>query len=378
MNYKTIISFALTYAVGLAIAAEPGDISFTSVESVRQARDDLASRGIAAFMKDAWAQGVAAPGIHSKYWIDRFTRGKPELAALETAYRDFGREVARQVNLVAIDTFRHPDRLAEADRLVWMLNFAEWIGRAGKFDNYRIAARAEDAATIPLLRVIIDMDVSEKLIEGQLARFSTTQSSAPVRAEILYEESNGVLDVRKLASKAKGLEDGFLDEWRSKQRWAYWHFGRKLLQYSENIERMKSEKDKYAFFADDVPFGRYCSPDRWDLKHHLTVCIYHSEAYFIRPIKSVFKFRKIGGKFSKVAVPAGMRECDAYSSWYREKYEWMEQHGVNPSSVGAYFLSCILNTYADMETRELRENSERMECAKKGDRCGPIPLEEAK
>ena len=181
-----IVMLTLAFAFALsafAQAAEP--ISFATPERVDAATRLLHGKGLHSFMDEVWRQGVAAPGIHSKYWLDQFTRGKPELARLEKAYRDFGYEVAVQVEDMAFNIYEHQDKALEPKRLDWLLRFSKWLMKAGKFENFRIGMRVEDAATMPLHRIVFNLDIPVDEIDGYFARFTTTRESAVLRAGIL-------------------------------------------------------------------------------------------------------------------------------------------------------------------------------------------------
>ena len=216
-------------------------------------------------MDEVWEQGVAAPGIHSKFWLDQFTRGKPELARLERAYRDFGYEVALQVEDLAFEIYEKPDKALEPKRLDWLLRLSKWMMKPGKFENFRIGMRIEDAATMPLHRVIFNFDIPTDIIDSYFLRFTTARESATFRANILYEESDGVLDVRNLAKKVEDEEDdGFEAKWLALHRKAFKYFGDFSPEYTLDPELVRDEQIKYSFFTDDSDFlcSRYPSPSR--------------------------------------------------------------------------------------------------------------------
>ena len=145
----------LEFAFGCgAFAQIDPPISFATTESTERASCLLRDKGIRVFMNEIWLQGVAAPGIHSKYWLDQFTRDRPNMAQLEKAYRDFGYEVAVQIEKLAFEIYDNPDRGQEKERLDWMLRFSKWMMRPGRFENFRIGMRVEDAATMPLHRMV--------------------------------------------------------------------------------------------------------------------------------------------------------------------------------------------------------------------------------
>ena len=111
------ILFILALVPAVVSFAADNKISFATAEGTEACLARLKSKGLKDFMEAVWAQGVDAPGIHSKYWLDQFTKGKPELYKLEKAYRDFGYEVAVQLDAMAIEIHEKPDKALEKSRL---------------------------------------------------------------------------------------------------------------------------------------------------------------------------------------------------------------------------------------------------------------------
>lgn len=329
-------------------------INFSTVKSTERAMVMLRENGLHVFMDKAWNQGVAAPGIHSKYWLDQFTRGKPKLYAIEKAYRDFGHEVAVQIENLAFEIYEKPDKELEMARLDWLLRFSKWMLKPGRFENYRVGMRIEDAATIPLHRALFNLDVPVDSIELRIARFTTAMESARIRAKILYEESDGVLDVRELAEKAQeGQDDGFEERWIQSCRIAYRHFGNRILHYSTDQEILLDEDLTYSFFMDDNGElgGRNCIAVRWNDKCHKKVCVLRGQASHLMQLKEILLFRKDVGEFPDVPIPSGVDARDAYTNYYNEKYNQDRRlTQAYAGGVASYYLKFKANTYRDLST----------------------------
>ena len=73
------------------IDATEARIGFDTVAETDSARQALSQMGIAKFMEEVWKQGVVAPGIHSKYWVDQFAENDPGLKTTETAFHGVGK-----------------------------------------------------------------------------------------------------------------------------------------------------------------------------------------------------------------------------------------------------------------------------------------------
>jgi len=357
MNLKLFLSATLIAVLAEeTVASNPvsEQISFSTARGTELATAMLHEKGLHAFMNEAWKQGVAAPGIHSKYWLDQFTRGKPELYAIEKAYRDFGYEIAVQVEDLAFKIYEKPDKNLEYKRLDWWLRFSKWMLRAGRFENLRIGIRAEDAATMSLLRAIFNFDVPVDKIENCFARFTSTKESATLRANILFEESDGNLDVRNLAKKAKdGSDDGFEAKWIEGNKQAYRHFGGRLLNYSIDQEILLDEEVKYSFFADDDRElgGRDNIPERWDDKCHKEVCVFGGQASYLRELHKPLVFRREVGSFPEVPVPEGKDSVGVYENYYSAKYNSEPRMTtVEAKGVASFYVQFKNNTYMDYAT----------------------------
>lgn len=370
MNKVSVICLSVGIIIQTGIVCGEGTVSFETVKEVERTRNLLHGVGIVRFIKIVEKDCVSAPGIHSKYWVDRFTREDPELAALETAYRDFGLDYLKEVDKLALRIFRNPDKANEQVRAEMLLRIASWIGAPGKFENYRIAMRTEEAATIPLLRIIVDADIPVGEAESLISRFTTQQKSASVRAEILYEESNGIVDMRELAKRADAGGDLFDREWIGLHEKSYKHFGRRV-EYLKSADILRSEPDGYAFFTDDSFGAPYADSAYWDCKLHMMICVYRSQADALNALTEVLQFRKLAGSFPRVDVQPNQRERDAYENWYARKYEWiLRQHRVSARTAAAYYVMSMRNTFADPQTRDLLERRERLECARKNEQKG--------
>lgn len=335
--------------------ADTNRISFTTVKGVERATAMLHGEGLHAFMNEAWKQGVVAPGIHSKYWLDQFTRGKPKLYSIEKAYRDFGYEIAVQVEDLAFQIYEKPDKTLELERLGWLLRFSKWMLKPGKFENYRIGIRVEDAATMPLLRASFNLETPIGNVESMCAKFLSAKDSAAMRANILFEESAGVFDVRDLANNAQSdADDDFEKKWIEYYKLAYRHFGNRILDYSLDSEILHDAEIKYNFFMDDGNElgGVNCIPEKWDEKLHRNVCVRGNRSYMMDAISGILTFRKDIGYFPEVKYAAGTDGSDAYGHYYRKKFTMEQKLTTAPAvSVGWLFWQYKTNTFMDKQTR---------------------------
>lgn len=347
--YHVLTIFAFMH---FPVAHGSGQINFDSAKDVFTTEQHLKNIGLPSFMDQVWAKRIDAPGIHSRYWVDQFASKDEELETLEIAYRNFGRELAKQIDSIAVDIYTHPEPATESERLDWLLNFANWVRKPGKFENYRIASRVEEAATIPLLRMIVNLDVPSEDIEEAFKRFWSAQDSAAMRASIIYEESGGHLDLRNAAKNAGEDDDGFEDEWIKFHRKAFHHFNNKNLHYSRDKSALKDDPIEYTFPLDDYDSFHLDSLG-WELKLHKQVCVYRTEARNLRSLKEVFRFRKIVGMFPDVEIRHGESPRQSYETQYNTQFrQCWKQHKVYPGGAAYYYLAAKNNTFVDEQTRK--------------------------
>ena len=352
---KSILTAIIATIVGCCVEAADGEsISFATAEDTSAARRLLLQIGVVKFMDVAWSSNVDAPPVYSRYFVDTHMASN-EQRRIELSRRDFALALLKAVDEMAIEISSHPNRELEPSRLDWLLRFSEWMGKPAKFENFRIASRAEAAATIPLLRVVVDMDVPDNSIENFLSRFMTVRASAVKRAQILYEESNGQFDIRKHAKNFTGDFDGFEGKWFPFYKKAYQASGLLHRNPVEKRPSMPGTDTAQSFFLDDDPNGKLCDSECWDMKLHKAICIFRDQPSFLRPIVNVFEFRKLTGEFPEVHVAPGEDPYRAYKQYYNRMFRtcWRE-HGIYPGTAAGYYLAAKDNSYIDEQTRHLK------------------------
>lgn len=347
-------------SVAMLVTDASASVRFETVKDVQAARDLLKRIGLKSFTEEVLSQKIKAPPIHSRYWLDQFARGDGEKQSLERAFRDFGYEVALQLDRMAIETCKNPYGHREKERLDWFLRFSNWILRPEKYENFRIASRAEDVATISLLRVIADLDVPDEEIEAYFNRFMSAEKSAMLRANILFEDSAGSFDVREQA-RDDDRRECFEQWWIPRARKSNEHYGRLTLRYSLDFDIMKSDPVEYSFFDGEESYRPHCPSQGWNLKDYRSVCVYRSRACCLDQILKAFQFRKVIGKIPEVNVKKGELPSLAYERYYYANFEQeKKQYELDLFCAAHYFAHARFNTYCDYDTRSIldvmREN----------------------
>ena len=240
----TATVLTITIVLAVSISAEGAFVPrFSDAPSVEAARIHLHAVGVETFVAEAQKANVSAPRIHSRHWVDTLPMEATEKRKLEEAYRDFGLELAKQLGDRAISFFDNPDRTAETNRFAWLLAVDEWVLGSCGYSNYRISRRIEGIAGVILARIITDFSVPNAVIEKYFSMFPTDERKAVLRADILFEESRGVMDVREAARQFSDKGD-FESEWTAHLRAALRHF--KSMDVLSNYRQFR---DRINFFC---------------------------------------------------------------------------------------------------------------------------------
>ena len=325
-------------------------ISFLTVNEVEAARLHLRVKGIWKFVDEALAQGVAPPRMHSKYWVDKLpVTNQPQ----ESAFRDFGYEVAVQLNGVSLEFYKHPSTDEEVGRVKRLLRLAAWLRQPGGYENYRIARRAEGAAGMLLARVIINPDVPIETIEKLIDLFLSEEQSAILRADILWEESNGVIDVR---GKARRFEEkgSFEHDWNGFLRKVdkkvdIW----KLFHYSELKPELEQKIPGLVFFCDDTtPPSPRSIVATWNLKQHFATCVFGGCLINFNVIRNLFLFRREIGGFPLPNKENATR--DDFATYYDDLWiPYEKKYGPIGPGAGRHYFDILHNDFTDWETHEV-------------------------
>ena len=333
-------------------------ISFSTVNDVEASRIHLRQAGLWAFVNEASAQGVAAPKIHSKYWVDKLPVTNQ---VQEAAFRNFGYEIAVLLNDAALKFQKHPSRDEEVMRVENLLHLSTWLRQTGGYENYRMACRAEGAAGMVLARVIVNPEVSVETIEKLFELFLTEKQDAIIRADILWEESNGVFDVR---DKARSFEEkgDFERDWNGFLRKASKKVDvRPLFHYTEFRSELEVKIPTLVFFCDDtsLPIPRSIVTT-WDYKQHFTTCVFGGRPINLGTVRTLYLFRKTIGRFPTPPQPDADR--DSYGSFYNDVWDAQaKRFDYSGHGAGRTYYDVIHNNFWDWEALEIvkYENNKR-------------------
>lgn len=341
------------------LAEEPFVPRFADIPSVEAARKHLNAVGVETFVAEAQKGNVSPPHIHSRYWVDTMPAEAARERKLEEAYRDFGLELARQLGDKAISFFDNPDRASETNRFAWLLAVDEWILGSCGYANYRISRRLEGIAGVILARIITDFSVPNDVIEKFFSMFPTEERKAMWRADILFEESRGAMDVREAARLFSNKGD-FESQWTEHLRAALRHFDStdKLCNYRQFRDRINSEEPEYSFFCEDerLPHVRTVV-NTWDYKEHYTTCVHGGGFINLNPLRSLYLFRKVLGKFPNLP-DSGDAYRDYHATYWVFSEAWMpyeRQYGKGGGGGHVYYQT-IHNELMDFETAEIVSN----------------------
>ncbi len=361
MNSTRALSAIFAFLAFSALADGAFVPRFEDVTSVEAARVRLRAVGVETFFSETRKANVSPPRIHSRYWVDTMPAEATEERKLEEAYRDFGLELAKQLGDKAISFFDNPNPSVETNRLAWLLAVDEWLLAPGGYANYNMARRLEGIAGVVLARVITDFSVPNDEIEKYFSLFQSEERKAVLRADILFEESRGAMDVREAARRFSNKGD-FEAQWAAHLREAYRHFDSMgcLLNYRQFQDRINLEKPKYSFFCEDERLPHVRSVvNTWDYKEHYTTCVHGGGLINMNPLRSLFLFRKVVGKFPSIPDSED-KYRDYHAAYWAFAEAWMpyeRQYGKGGTG-GSVYYQTIHNELMDFETMEIVSNRE--------------------
>lgn len=352
-----IIIAAATLATG-AFARGTPRISFETKKATERTGDYLHAVGIEAFMAEVWTNDIAAPRIHSLFFVEHLPPDNPELVALETAYRDFGLEMAKRFEELAMDFHLRTRTAGNRETLDWLLRFAKWIRTPGGYENYRISRYAEGVAVVALGRLVADLDEDIGDFDQYMNSLLSKKESATLRANIFYEESFGTFDVRRYASRLDS-DETFERLWGVHARKIHKKYGWSVMGfYSRNKELLKDEDMSICFFAED---NSLCNPrtvsNTWGYKQHRMTCVFGGRLISLDPVVSLYMFRKVMGKFP--APPPSVKASDqfhAYHDYWGDLWTpHEEEYGYRGGPAGSCYYSITHDEFMDCWTLELME-----------------------
>ena len=359
---KCYVTFVVLLSALLLLGGDEERLAFSTREGVDHATMVLKSRGIGTFMDCVWCQQLAAPPIHSRYWLDRYCDEGQEDGRLEKARRDFGYELAIQIDRLAVEVHEKPLGAGELKRINWLLRLSRWILEPKRFENFRLAARTEEIATMSLVRIVADPNVSNEDIETLFTRFMGVRESAMARADILYEESQGIFDVRRAAKK--GVDDGCFERaWLPARNRAVGKAEGKGIRFTAGrSEKLKALNGDVAFFIDDTPHVPRSISENWDLQLFKFTCVYRVQALELASIRKFYSFRKTLGKIPELKLEYWEDPEDSYREYFEKQLTLsnLDERNLYLASYAAHYVSCVKNnSYMDGETREIVAARER-------------------
>lgn len=349
---KNCILASACLIIGLAYGEESAGVKFATVEQTVKAQTLLHEIGLKRFMERVWHEGVGAPAIHSRFWIDRIMKKDDPRRNLESSYRDFGKELAIQIDDLAINIWENPVKGRELEDFDFLMRLAKWMEAPRKFENFRVGMRVENAATMPLHRMIFNFGIENSAIEERFEKFMSKKESAKIRAEILREESDGCFDMNILDVWREANTDSacFAIQWGRRLSKAYSHFGGRMLEYSKS-EEVRTGDLEYTFFMEDYSLNlENTTVDRWDVKCHHLVC-QSCRPRALNALGKAFGFRKEVGKFPDVEVPDGDDIRHAYKDYYLCNFNLYKKVTKIPATtVATTYVDYKENSYTDKET----------------------------
>jgi len=327
------------------LASEPDG----ELESIGTQRQTLAISGLWGFFAVAQSNRWEAPKIYSQYWVDRLPRKPAERIQIEQAKRDFGLEMVKAIEgdaMRILDPADVAERVRQADRL---LNFADWIGKAGGYGNLALKWRVENLACIPIGHLVADLGYPVERIEALLARLETEMGWVRMQSAILDEESPHRYDAKTKKELA--------DQWHRHFRKAAFAFKNAKGRYPYNHVESKDLPREVSFYCEDEASARpYTLATKWNTKRHYIFCVMGYEDTITARVRNLLLFRRTIGRFPlKPSRPLGsFPDSEIQEGFYEAWKPYENRLGIQPGASGYTYQAIRDNAFMDYDTSEMR------------------------
>jgi hypothetical protein len=263
-----------------------------ATESLSRALDQEGIPGLLVFAK---SQGVAAPRIHSDYWVKRLAKRDPEKAAIEQAQRDFGRKLAIALEAEAQrlqQAAASEERARSAQRLI---ELSDWLKAAPSYGNCFLVCRCQELALVPMGYLIADLNFPIERIETLLKRLISIEDLGSMSIEALDQEAP---DRWFKQAKWSERDEQILLPWsKAYQKLVGWEKAHDMPPKPNGQERRNRLPEELAFYCDDDLFGNSTLVTQWDLKMHYALAVGGIIGFNRENVEAFFLFRQKVGKF---------------------------------------------------------------------------------
>jgi len=320
-------------------------------------------RGISEFLVVARESGWEPPAIRSAFWVSEMPKDKPEAIKIEEAKRAFGKAVSKKIDAVCMDVFTKGGAAERKHQADLLLSFAEWVKAPHSYGNLLLFTRAENLAATPVAYLVADVQVPLADIEPFFKRFTSAETHADIRGDVLNEEARRKL-VPKLAGNAEQREDALAKVWSEGYRKArQWCEKRGIKGEIGASIRPEIDPELRVFCDDDGILGGIprTTTARWDFKILNSVCVFGTGTNTLHQVQRFALFREKLGYFPD-QVPSWWNERDKVFSRTAAAFEgpWQpfkKEFGNAYSSAASVMELLRANRLYDEETKLVLGNA---------------------
>lgn len=250
------------------------------------------SLGVKSFSKYIVETNPTPPKMMSEWYLKNTDLDQSRVAELK-AFRAFGMLLLNAFDLYA-DDIRKPvhDPRTNFEQAENLLVIVDWLSKEPSYGNLLIVRRCVDLATIPIGRLVVNFQVSEKRIDTLRKRLVPLSFSPRTRMRVLKAESSGI----------------FPDDGGQRKLELTWYAGRKkLIDWRlKHLNEKNAKIPESMFFFDDDPLTSFNKPlttaNLWDAKRH-EVFVSGLETRNVALIEALAIFRKKVGIFPEKFEP---------------------------------------------------------------------------
>jgi len=244
------------------------------------------------FLRQAHTQAWKAPYLCSRWHVLNIASAedRPEMMRA----RAFGKQLVGVLDQWAVKVRPATEPDEDYANAKTLLDLADWIGAPRGYGNIALAERSQDIATVPLSRLIVNLQYPLDKVQALVLRLYARGGWDPAaQAEMLNREAGGnVVSVEMAAEKARTFAGGqILMNLRKDPN----HKGYSTLTKKSVMASPLAKHSDLRIFEDDDAArigGVYTLSRMWEGKWHLWVGNGSTNVY---NLPMLFEFRRVVG-----------------------------------------------------------------------------------
>lgn len=271
----------------------------------RTLRGRLAEKGVEGMYAECRENDWEMPAIRSAWAVSLMagSGGSAQDTGEERERRALGFELAVALDVLSGEIIRETDPTALEARAGWLVELADWLGRANGYGNWLLSERAERLACVPLGRLAACRDYPTGKALALRARMKTARERLETRRAVLDGEANagGVGEWKCPADECR-LRGEWMKNAKETEQWC--RENGVFLPFADGEWRLLP--GKRSFFTDDGDVGDpVTTSHRWNRKLFRKTVVDARRDSVQAGLDALLTFRRATGN-----IPAGEDTTD--------------------------------------------------------------------